>query len=74
MQSAAITAVGTPRDRRMIASLRFCDGTAVVLRLYCGGGVVVQFHGGHGGAVAVVAVPRRSHCGLAQTAVALRTF
>ena len=31
-------------------------------------------HGGHGGATAVMAVPRRSHCGLAKPAVALRKF
>ena len=36
--------------------------------------VLVRYHGGYGGATAVMAVPRRSHCGLAQPAVALRKF
>ena len=44
-----------------------------MLRRHCGGGgataVLVRYHGGHGGAAVVMAVPRRSHCGLAQPAV-----
>ena len=46
--------------------------------MHCGDGgataVLVRYHGGHDGAAAVMAVPRRSHCGLAQPAVALRKF
>ena len=36
---------------------------------YCG-----PCHGGHGGAAAVMAVPRRLHCGLAQPAVHCGSF
>ena len=47
----------------------------VLLRcLYGATAVLVQCHGVHGGATAVMAVARRSHCGLAQPAVALQTF
>ena len=41
--------------------------------MHCGDGgataFLVRYHGGNGGAAAVMAVPRRSHCGLAQPAV-----
>ena len=57
-------AVEPPRDRRRVAILLLRDCTAVVLRR----------HGGNGGATAVMAVPRRSHCGLAQPAVACGSF
>ena len=50
--------------------------TAVVLRRHSSDGgataVIVRCHGGPGGAAAIMAVPWRSHYGLAQPAVALR--
>ena len=77
-----LTAVEPPRDRRRVASLHFRDCTAVVLRRHGGDGGVTA--GGTAvmevlqrslyGAKAVMAVPRRPHCGLAQPAVALRSF
>ena len=36
--------------------------------------VPVRYHDGHGGATAVMAVPRRSHCGLAQPAEVVNMF
>ena len=59
-----LTAVEPPRDRRSVAILLFRDCTVAVLRR----------HGGHDGATAVMAVLRRSHCGLAQSAVACGSF
>ena len=73
-----LTAVEPPRDRRRVAIVLFRDCTAVVPRSHGGDGgatvYIVRYHGGHGGATTVMAVPRRSHCGLAQPAVALRKF
>ena len=79
--STAITAVETPRDRGSpvyffaIAHRLYCGGTAVrksatAVLVRCHG----RCHGGRGDAAAVMAVPRRSHCGLAQLAMALRKF
>ena len=55
-----------------------CYCTAVVLRRHGGDGgaaaVPVWFHGCHGSVAAIMAVPRRSHYGLVQPAVAMRTF
>ena len=70
--------VEPPRDLRRVASLLFCDCTAVVLRRHGGDrgatAVLVRYHGGHGGVAALMAVPWRSHCGLAQSAVVLWKF
>ena len=69
-------AVGSPFYFFAIARRLYCGGTAVVLRRHGGDGgataVIVRYHGGHGGDTAVMAVPRRSHCGLAKPAVALQ--
>ena len=68
-----LTAVEPPLDRRRVASLHFRDCTAVA---YCGDTAVMEvlLHGGTAmmevllrslyGATAVMAVPRRLHCGL----------
>ena len=69
-----LTAVEPPRDRRRVASLHFCDCTAVVLRRHGGDGGASAVIVGVYGATAVMAVPRRPHCGLAQPAVALWKF
>ena len=76
-----LTAVEPLRDRRRVASLHFRDCTAVVLRRHGGDGGATAGHGGDGvllrslyGATAVMAVPRRPQCGLAQPALALRKF
>ena len=68
------TAVEPPRNHRRVASLLFRHCTAVVLRRHGGDGgataVLVRYHG----ATAVMAMPRRSNCGMPQPAVALRNF
>ena len=70
-----VTAVVPPRDRRRVASLHFRDCTAVVLRRPGGdGGATSGARRSVYGATAVMAVPRRPHCGLAQPAMTLRTF
>ncbi len=77
-----VTVVEPPRDRRRVASLHFRDCTAVVLWRNSGNGGATS--GGTAvmevllrslyGATAVMAVPRRPHCGLAQPAMTLRKF
>ena len=67
-----LTAVEPPGDRRRVASLYFRDCTEVVLRRHGDDGgatsVLVRCHGGS------TAVPRRPHCGLAQSADVLNMF
>ena len=73
-----LTAVEPPRDRRRVAILLFRDWTAVVLRRYggdgCASAVMEVLLRSLYGATAVMAVPRRPHCGLDQLPVALWKF
>ena len=63
-----ITAVEPPQNRQ---STFF----AIARRLYCGGTAVMEvLLRSLYGVTAVMTLSRRSHCGLAQPAVALRTF
>ena len=64
--------------KRAIARRLYCGGKAVMegllLSLYCAVAVMAVPRRCRGGAAVIMAVPQRSHCGLAQPAVTLRKF